>query len=80
MCRKALKVKPLSPDHWVIFTPPVDQKLWKRYMEEDDSDSTTTDTEGGSMAGPSTVAKTAQPDSTEAKSKPKNNLVSYSTW
>jgi hypothetical protein len=78
MPSKAPKVESLSPDHWEKFPPPVDQELWKRYMNEDDSDSDASDTEPeGPMAGPSSASKGAKPDASEVKPISKNDLVSY---
>ena len=74
---KALKVEPLSPEHWDRIPPPVDQDLWKRYMNEDDSDSDASDTEG-EMAGPSSASKsTTKEEGPEGKPKPRKDLVSY---
>lgn len=75
---KAPKVEPLSPDHWDRFPPPVDQDLWKRYMNEDDSDSDDSDTEQeDTMAGPSTDPRGVKGDAQEVKPVSKTEMVSY---
>jgi hypothetical protein len=75
---KALKAESLSPGHWDRIPPPVDQELWIRYMNEDDSDRDASDTEEGEMAGPSSASKPTKPEALEGKPKPKNDLVSDS--
>jgi hypothetical protein len=75
---KALRIKPLSPSYWDKLAPPVDQELWKRYMNEDDSDSDILDSEEEeSMAGPPIASKPANSEAPEAKTKSKNDLVSH---
>lgn len=73
---KALRVEPLSPGYWDRIPPPVDQDLWKRYLNEDDSDSDASDTEGSEMAGPSSTSKSTKSDAPEGKQKSKTDLVS----
>lgn len=77
MAPRAYKVEPLSPGHWDRITPPVDQELWKRYLNEDDSDSDSSDTEHGEMAGPLSSAKSTRPEAPEGKPKNKDELVNY---
>jgi hypothetical protein len=67
MPRKVLRVERLSPDHWEKFPPPVDQELWKNYMNEDDSDTDISDSEKDEMPGPASASKSAKSDALEAK-------------
>jgi hypothetical protein len=78
MPSKAPRVEPLSRDHWENFPPSVDQDLWRRYVNEEDSDSDASDTEQeGSMAGPSNASKSTKVDVSGAKPISRNDLVSY---
>jgi hypothetical protein len=75
---KALKVEPLSPGYWERYAPPVDQELWKLYMNEDDSDSDASNTEEEEpMPVPLAASKATKSEAPEARPKPKNVLVSY---
>ncbi|ERF71041.1 hypothetical protein EPUS_03321 [Endocarpon pusillum Z07020] len=76
MSPKAPKVEPLSPDHWDKFAPPIDQDLWKRYMNEDDSNSDESDTEQeDTMAGPSADPRGVKGDAQEVKPVSKAEMI-----
>jgi hypothetical protein len=75
MPRKVLRVERLSPDHREKFPPPVDQDLWKNYMNENDSDTDISDSEQDEMPGTASASKSTKPDAPEAKIS-KNDTVS----
>ncbi len=78
---KAPKVEPISQNYWDKFAPPVDQDLWKRYMNEDDSDSDDSDTEPeDTMAGPSVDSRGTKGDTQDVKPVSKNDMVSCLTF
>jgi hypothetical protein len=79
MPSKALKVEPLNPNYWETVSPPVDQDLWKQYMNEEHSNTDISDSEDEElMAGPSNTVDGTKKDASDADLKSKFDLVSHS--
>ena len=77
MPSKTLRLEPLSPGYWDRISPPVDQELWKRFMNGQESDSDASGTESEEpMAGPYTATKSTEPDVRPVKQNSKHDLVS----